>query len=302
VGLEGYWTRHPISDEAEFRGQVMDLVGQAHAMFLNGDIESAGDIRRCFQRARPACCNEPLSTVYDHGLILFALLYSGYAAMQRSWAIAYRCVERARLMIPACNEHRLEHSRQPRQFSEALWSSHRILADIKWQAPRDGRDRAATPERIIAEHMLVSQQARARLTDDYPGGPEKAQRLLGSLTWATLAVIKMATRFMVTRRVAKLIAHFDQTVGAGLRCGVGHFRELGSSEPYGRAAYYWDYELAKLVLAGELNQHDLDYLHTKRCEALHAEGHAEVLDQQALLLQYRWLKSRCRPQLEVVSA
>ncbi len=83
--------------------------------------------------------------------------------------------------------------------------------------------------------------------------------------------------------------------------GVGHFRNkraLGG-------VWYWDFEITKLQLAGELNKEELDFCHERLLRAAKAEEPDAHIFHQALKTEYFWLaksiRGKDKPGLEVVS-
>jgi len=296
-----WWQNGALQSEREFRRIMLGVVGEAHHLAMRGQIAAAEELRRVYCEVEQHCLAEPLASAYDHGLIMFGVLAAECAALYRRWRDAYRRVAEVRRLVEALNERRAGLGLPPRPHSEALWVTGRVIADVKWQEPDGNRDRLITPEQLIEEQLALSKRVRARLADYPPDQADRVRNVTLSLALAALALTKMATRFLSTRRVAQLVAHCGMVHGAPLRCGVGYYRH-GDAPQAGRATFHWDYELAKLWLAGELTLEDLDYLHRERVLAAEAEGHDSPLYRRALELEYAAMAPSCQRRLELLNA
>ncbi len=288
-----WWRNGALRSEVRFREMMLGIVGLAHEHALAGEIEAAEELREIYCRVEPHCIDTELAASYDHGLIMFGMLLAECAALYRQWADAYRLAAEARELV------RDIRRRDPRRrHSEALWVTARVLADVKWQEPEGNRDRLITPEQLVAEYREIERHVRAEL----PGIPEDRRAdIVESLAWTGLAMCKLAVRFLSTRQLAQLVSHCGMAYGAALRCDVGHCR-YGNGPPPGHATFYWDYEICKLWLAGELTLDELDDCHRARVLAAEAEGHSAPLYRRALELEYAAMAPSCQRQLELLNA
>jgi len=296
VALVGrqWWDNGALRSEAHFREIMLGIVGLAHEHALSGEIEAAEELRELYCRAERHCLDARLGAAYDHGLIMFGMLFAECAALSRDWAGAYRLVADVRQL----GRDVQQRSEGARRHSEALWVTARVLADVKWQEPEGGRDRLLTPEQLIEEYRGIERHVHGELPRY---SAERRQGIVESLAWTSLAVVKMATRWLSTPEVAKLVSHCGLTYGAALRCDVGHCR-YGDAPPPGHATFYWDYEICKLWLAGDLTIEDLDHCHRERVLAAAAEGHDALLYRRALELEYAAMVPGCQRQLELLNA
>lgn len=278
---------------------MLALVGEAHALAMRGEIRRAAEVRDLYVSVKEQCSLEPVASSFDHGLMLFGVLFAEYASNRRRWDRAYRCCAAVLNLLAALARRRAELGLSELPHSEVRWCVLRVLADIKWQQDESERDRLMTPAGIVSEFWRIHNLVRPRLLDDDLRPLHHRRNLLDSLNWCHLAVCKLAYRYLRDSEYLTLAMKFNRNLDApAVALGEGHWR---SCELSGRRLFYLDFEIAKSWLSGKLDCEVLERLHYERWAAAEAESQSwQYFD--SLRREYEWMRRHCPRPLEVVSA
>lgn len=297
--VEDWWNNGALQSQPRFREIMLGLVGEAHDRVLRRQCRRAFEVFRLYTSIEEQCCVEPIASSYDHGLMLFGVLFAERAANLGAWGEAYRCCAAVHRQLAVTGARRARLGMRELPHSEVRWCALRVLADCKWQQDESERDLLLAPEQITAEFWRINALARPQLLDDDLRPLPRKRNVIDSLDWCHFNMLKLAYRYLRDSEYFNLAMKFNRNLDApAVALGEGHWR---GCELKGRRLFYLDFEIAKSWLSGTLDRPALEHLNSRRAAAMRAEKHSPLYF-ASLNREYAWMRARCPCPVEVVSA
>lgn len=292
------WLRGALDSEAEFRQVMLSVVDDCHRIARRSDFKIIRSLVRAMHWVEPHCREYPLALAYELGCRLNALIVADCCVKLCLFDAAYRLCAGVMELLEDSDERERAQGREPRGNSETRYSVLRIIADCKWLQPDEYRDKLLTPEQMLSRFNAIYTDIDAKLNTRPLAEPGRNERIRLHLAWTEFILAKMAARYL-PEQLLGLTQQFNRRHGAALAVGVGHFRQ---SKPVADCMWYWDFELTKLWIAGELTVEDLEYCHQQRVQAARRESKWDLTSYlHGLELECRVMRRQCAKRLEVLS-
>jgi len=258
---EQFWVDEAFTDRDAMQPYRHAMVKEIHHLCQAWDFEGMEDWLAVYRCAEPRCREEPLATVYEHGLMLITFSIASSHAAMGSFDTMYVLAEQILELLRVQEERRAKLGLMELGNSEIKYHVYSTLAQAKWQGPASERDRLMSVEDTAAAYRRAADRALNYLA----GRPdEDPSRVLEALALDGVDVAAMLFRwFQETEpeKVAEFIEWHNSRSSAQLALEVGHCL---AHEPLVVNSNYWTYELAKLHLTGRLTKEILEYCHAQR--------------------------------------
>jgi hypothetical protein len=209
----------------------------------NRDWHDLLAVLEAFQSSSENCDSEPLATIYDFGQLCITTHIADAHASAGSWEDAYSLIGNVYTMLLIGGEYCI----RPRQFRiEVQLLCLIVLAKCKWQGEDDDRNRIRSPLQMISDFYQLASHVESCAESTSRSSPSyKETREL--LAIANLEIAKMAFRYCA-EHVQTLVRFFNEHTADSISLELAHYR---SNTPFGTDRY-WDFELAKLYISGNL--------------------------------------------------
>jgi len=293
------WLRGALDKPAEFERVRNSLMRKCYVHVARMEFAEMLSLVRAMHWVGPFCRQEPYVSMYEQAIGKLGALAAYAASQLREFGIVYRQLAVVRAMLDSSARRRAKLGFEPWPHSEIRLNMVRTLADSKMQGEEADRDRLYTPEELYALYELLYSRITSFM-EEHEMDEREARVHWDNLASTGCQLLKMSARF-TPQLLIEQIQRFNRRYGANIAMGVGHFRNhraLGG-------LWYWDFEITKLYLAGELNKKDLDFCHERLMKAAMAEAPDSPIFHQALKMEYFWLakilRRKDKPGLEVIS-
>lgn len=289
---EGYWPSSAFSSEDVCRTHVLALVHEIQASAAQYDFAAVDKLYDLYNYAEPYCRIEPLATAFDLGAMLIGCVLAQARSQRGEWQEAYRLIERV-YRILELGDARRERERMPaRSNSEVKYWCLKVLAEIKYE-DRSSLKQIKAPDAIYGDYQRVKAHVLKYL-QDYPyKSRDRQARVKRALLLTGVEVLKMYYRYTYDTDLAHmatgLLSGLNRDLSAGLVAKIGHCRYDHRTV---HSVEYWDFELCKLWVSGQLNQHDIETCYEKRHAAFAALPAALRVTQYDQSTGYCWRRQR----------
>lgn len=261
------WPFRPTAaGEKELRMQVLlPLTRTIQDYFRVRDLDNAERAMASLFSLEPFCALEPLRSAYELVLMQTLLVLADLAVHDRDFTEAYRLLAQQGLLLNSGDKRRAAQGRPKRANSELRWVACQILALAKWTGEEGARDRLLTPAQVRLRWQRAVQTATPNL--HLFKEQERVARLRLGMAVAGLEVAKMSLRFEGPLRAAAVL----RAVNGLCEWGVS----VGGEKPAAPEYHWYDWEVARRWIKGELTQQSLEALHRERALRT-AEAEAET--------------------------
>lgn len=259
--------------EENYHRQVLEIAGSFQEDCGRLNFEAALSRFRLHNLAEQSARRGWRGSIYDMGVCYMGHQVAERCAQLRQFDAAYKIVKELSSLLSAGDRRRGANSEQTLFNTETRLDLLRVTADCLAHDPRgELSSHTNAPDCVKVYRRLLPRwlDGIKKLADTRE--LMKSQRMLDRAAWTCLAVIKSATRYGCAEYLA-LVQEFNREFGATLMAQAGHF--IKSSQPSGRAVFYWDYEFYKLT-QGVCGIRDLRHCHDLRMAALAADSGCEI--------------------------
>lgn len=296
---EQYWPKRCFRSEDALRTHVLALAQEIQDNLRVCDYDSVETLLKVYDWAASDCTHEPLQTAYELGALLIDVEIGWSSACNGFYEQAHLDVASASRILSIGDKRRRQQRMNPRSNSEVRYRSLGVLAAAKWEGPEYLRNEVKTPEQIVLEYSDVCEKVVAYLAA-YPRTEEgRDNRVMEQLGIVGVEVATMAFRYC-PELLNKLVVQFNKRHGPHLALAAGHFVK---NPPLSPSAWYWDFEISKQFMSGQLTRVQLHQCNTKRLQCRRATMSEERPDQWLLkrwLRQRGWMETRIGRQFKVV--
>ncbi len=292
------WLQGALANENEFRRVMLAIVNDCQEYCRQFDITRLKCMVRVLHWVEPHCREGSLALAYELGCRLSALLVADACARLGLFDHAYRICEAINDLLADSDARQRARGLKPRPNNETRYTVLRVLGECKWIQTEQHRDRLISPERMLEDFERIYAEVDRKLGGELPMSPQQIADQRMHLELVEYELIKVAARFLPDRLI-KLILRFNRRYGASLAAEVGHYKR---GRPVADCLWYWDFELAKLWIAGLLTIQDLEYCHEQRVAAAHRQVDFNMSDYlYGLECECRLMRRQCAKRLEVLS-
>jgi hypothetical protein len=292
-----FWDEAHFASPQAYKDRAQELLADAYLAFRRHDTKALGRLLDVAMESSSRAVVDPYATTYENTIGLCSLLSAICYAAEGKHEDVYQIVTLVLLMQDFSDARRRANGAPVLPASELRYTALNVLGDVKWQGDERDRDRVMTPEEMAVEWPRLYELAMYYMYEWHREDTQRIADVKHALGWAGLQVIKTATRFLDGLTVCDLITKFNKWYGPQLAMGRGDFKNrapLNVNSPW-----YFDYELTKLHLAGQLVQQDLDYLYEQRERLLNQEDSRCSVYKASAAREYVVLRSGCT--LEVLN-
>jgi hypothetical protein len=293
------WLRGALDEPEEFVRVRDTLMRKCYAHVARMEFGEMLSLARALHWVGPYCLEEPYVSKYEQAIGKLGTLAAYAASQLRDYEMVYTQLELVRNMLESSARRRKDLGFAPWPHSEIKLHFLRTLGDCKVQDSKAEPNRLYSPQEMFELYELLYSRYTAFMEEHEVTG-KAAKVNWDNLSHTGGALVKVCARF-TPQLLVQQIQRFNRRFGANMALGVGHFRNnhaLGG-------VWYWDFEITKLNIAGELTMKDLEFCHERLLKAAMAEAPEATIFHQALKTEYFWLakaiQRRDKPGLEVVS-
>lgn len=209
-----------------------------------------------YRAIEPFCVSEPLLTDYERGLMSVNYHLADIMAVEGTFDRTLNHVNLIRTALAAADDRRAKAGMASRPNSmlrfQCLGLEAICLLDDAsrfGEAPPEVKTRSMT-----REFWDIAQRVENYLQHIKLERPDYVQITMHSMARWELEIVKLCWRYH-RELAAEAIRQFNERYGKHLEFELAAFARLRDSEL--RSAWYWDFELSKLVSAGELTRQQL---------------------------------------------
>lgn len=239
---ESFWLR-----SQEFRYETREC-------FIKLDFDRLSTITRAYNWVSPRVQQGEAALFFEVAALDQTLLIADACANLRLFDQAYKLVSVAMEIMDA------EFHPRP-NLTHRLHALH-VIGECKWQQPKSTRDKLWSPEWMLDEFEMLSEQVFSSVKKN--PALDQTGTTVDHMKRTSFVLLKVAARYL-PKELPGLIEKFNLQWGASLYVEEGHF--LANDPPGKLKCYYWDFEIAKLYLGENLTLEELDYCHERLIEA-----------------------------------
>ncbi|MCB1217750.1 hypothetical protein KDL44_10170 [bacterium] len=265
---------------------VLSQLSAAYAAGNRQQMESWRQVIDYSARLLPAGEHEEQFRSAADSMHCLALLDLALASIdERQDNAAYAGLERVQELMRRRSERRREAGLEALDDMELELAFLRTACIVKWRGSDEDRDRLLDlPQLVSALAADLLPRLRRHYSMRPPQEPYVDSAISDLANWSWVLLIRLLLRFdqpLALRQIDEFNAHHADF----LTMRQGFFRSGISDE--GTSAWFWDIEIAKLWLPGELTRGDLEQLAERRLRAfeLHCLRHVDNPWMRAFLLR-----------------
>lgn len=263
-----YWGSAPLLTVEQFRSLAQRLANQIVEQLSAGNYEAARALMFVAAEGRSYAQIEPLLGEQEQWELKNLLSIAGSAVGVGEFE---QSISSAMLALKILDE-RVERQRrlglEVRPCTEVRLAALGLLAASIWERPLPEDQLPIQPARLAdnyeAIHRRVMWFIRHKLTRD-GRGKRQATLYVEQLAYYGLKICKALARY-APGKLPWVIAKYNEVQGATLAAEPWHFKLYRPLRP--DSWYYWDFEIAKIWIAGQLNTPDFSYLEEERLRAV----------------------------------
>ncbi len=280
---QGWWTRQtaygvedvrrpePLKDAATYEGLVSALTREAIGCCNRDRYDQVAQLQELLEWSEAFCQQEPLASAYDKGLCSFALL-TAYGALSRlQHEEVYEQVELVRSLLSEAELRRARLGVVSAVDCEMQLRCLSLLAEAKWLDNVAARDRVLTPRQIVAEYRQVAAYVPGYLASiDFQR--EELPEVLQDHGWSSLAILKVALRYLPSEQWADVLDEFR--AGHGLSLDPRQQDKTEENDLAGHELIWWlEWEIAKLACRRNPDPERLEAFNARRIEVAESMGY-----------------------------
>lgn len=263
-----YWTSSPLLTVEQFRELAQRLANQIVEQLSAEQYEAAKALMYVAAQGRNYAQAEPLLGEQEQWELKNLLAVAGTAVCDGELKDATHSA----LLALEILEQRLARQRalglELRPCTEARLAALGTLAACMWEQRLPEERWPIQPHQLAdgyeAIHRRVMWFIRHKLRRDSQG-KRQAKLYIEQLAFHGLQICKALARYAPSK-LPWVIAKYNELQGATLAADPWHYKLYKPLRP--DSWYYWDFEIAKIWIAGQLNPEDLGFLERERQRAL----------------------------------
>lgn len=286
--LEGsFWTPERVASPGAFKRATNELLAECTDAFRANDRRAMWRILDVLDEALPFAAEEPWVSSHEYAYCLVGLLIGITLANAGEFEYAFLIAHYVNARLICGDARRKALGIAGVKNTEIRLNLLNLLGDLKKQCDVANRDTVLTPQ-LMCEDILVCAanvklyvdrnmvEAAQMLPESRAKVELRCQDITNALGWAWLMVIETATRYLPKAVVVDQITRFNRALGFKLAASPWHYKKHAPLDEH--SPWYWDYEICKLDLLGELSESDIDYLWARRSAAVRKFAMAEDYD------------------------
>jgi hypothetical protein len=246
--------------EAQLRLYSMPIIEEFRRAVQDLNWSKAERLQNCYSFIADNCSREPLLSAYELGQMHILLCTAEYFAMIGEWQQARANIDQVEEALRIGDERRAELGMAERPNSEVRLNCLSIRAMVlvgEGDSQAISRSAAQSAEEF---HRLASSYLE-RVQESKRDDEQYQESILQSVAALELEVLKLC-RLADAELTLDAIANFNERIGHHIEFDDLHFKSLEPFEQ--RSAWYWDYELFKLIASGSENREDINYCARER--------------------------------------
>ncbi len=263
-----YWESRPLTSVESFRTLALKLANQIVDSLNAEQYEAARALMFMAAEGRRYATNELLLAEQEQWELKNLLAVASSAIITGDFEESVK----SGLLALEILAHRIERQRalgiELRPCTEARLAALGTLAASIWEQPLPADQLPIHPSRLASGYESIHRRImwfiRHKLSRDSEG-KRRATVYVEQLAIHGLNICKALARY-APAMLPSVIAKYNEAQHPTLAAEPWHFKLHRPLRP--ESWYYWDFELAKVWIAGQLNATDLEYLERQRELAL----------------------------------